>query len=112
MRAHAAGGPAAPKFERRRNGGKGAEQGEEEDEGGMTSDLPLRSCCKPRPAPPQQVPPLFRTQNPFCLSLICALTLAWRVQRVTVVLVAFGFKHGVPDYIDFVRSVRYSSALL
>jgi hypothetical protein len=81
-------------------------QGEEEDEGGMTSDLPLRSCCKPRAAPPQQVPPLFsfqrRTLNP--LSPSGALTP--RLQRVTVVLVAFGFKHGVPDYIDFIFDVR------
>ena len=46
----------------------------------MTSDIPLRSCCQSLSSPPLQ-PPL-------------------------VIVVAFGFKVAVPDYIDFIFDVR------
>jgi hypothetical protein len=101
VRAHASSGP---KFDKRQNGGSNA-GGAEEEEGGMTSDTPLRSCCKLLARPPPQVCRVVK-QKPKPVSRVTSLHPYAPPQPTTVVLVAFGFKLGVPDFIDFIFDVR------
>jgi hypothetical protein len=66
VRAHAA--CAGPRFDQRRSRGRADGEEEEEEEGGLTSDTPLRSCCKPVAQPPQQVRVSVQSQMPKLLS--------------------------------------------